>query len=549
MPAAGVFTTNLATAAPVQISREHLATGAPPRSSSAPGNANAATGERGPRRRPPHVRAHRRRHRRVARRRARVLDRAHRHPACRWPRSRPASRSLRRRSVRASTTPTPPPTRSSPPTPCARKPSPRFAAGGATVRSAGWPRARRCSRPRWPRCSRCVTTDAAVDPPTLQDALTRAVDDDVQRAVRRRLHEHERHRARPRQRRGRHRTARPAPTSTRSPTRSPRSAAPRLSRWPRDAEGATKLARVTVRGAALRRRGAPRRARRRDSQLVQCSLNGEDPYWGRVLSELGASGAELDQEQVDDRLQRRRGVPRRHRVPARPDAPRARSMEEREIEIACDLQPGDGEATRALHRPLARATSTRTGARRDAIDRGERRARARRTSSPRRCRTSASSRARPSSSSTAGTPWRTPRSPTSSPRTSCSCASSGMNPVVVHGGGPQISDLMRRLGKEPEFVDGLRVTDAETVDIVRMALVGKVNREIVAVAEPARLVRGRALGRGRRAHHGRAARRAARLRRRRPPHRPVDPRAPDPRGADPGRSPPSASTRTARRTT
>ncbi len=55
----------------------------------------------------------------------------------------------------------------------------------------------------------------------------------------------------------------------------------------------------------------------------------------------------------------------------------------------------------------------------------------------------------------------------------------GMNPVVVHGGGPQISDLMRRLGKEPEFVDGLRVTDAETMDIVRMALVGKVNREIV----------------------------------------------------------------------
>ncbi len=55
----------------------------------------------------------------------------------------------------------------------------------------------------------------------------------------------------------------------------------------------------------------------------------------------------------------------------------------------------------------------------------------------------------------------------------------GMNPVIVHGGGPQISDLMRRLGKEPEFVDGLRVTDAETMDIVRMALVGKVNREIV----------------------------------------------------------------------
>ncbi len=55
----------------------------------------------------------------------------------------------------------------------------------------------------------------------------------------------------------------------------------------------------------------------------------------------------------------------------------------------------------------------------------------------------------------------------------------GMNPVVVHGGGPQISDLMTRLGKTSTFVDGLRVTDAETVDIVRMALVGKVNREVV----------------------------------------------------------------------
>jgi acetylglutamate kinase len=56
----------------------------------------------------------------------------------------------------------------------------------------------------------------------------------------------------------------------------------------------------------------------------------------------------------------------------------------------------------------------------------------------------------------------------------------GMQPVVVHGGGPQITDLMRRLGKEPEFVDGRRVTDADTVDIARMALVGKVNREVVS---------------------------------------------------------------------
>jgi acetylglutamate kinase len=56
----------------------------------------------------------------------------------------------------------------------------------------------------------------------------------------------------------------------------------------------------------------------------------------------------------------------------------------------------------------------------------------------------------------------------------------GLRPVVVHGGGPQISALMDRLGKKAEFRDGLRVTDAETVDIARMVLVGKVNRDIVS---------------------------------------------------------------------
>ena len=56
----------------------------------------------------------------------------------------------------------------------------------------------------------------------------------------------------------------------------------------------------------------------------------------------------------------------------------------------------------------------------------------------------------------------------------------GMLPVVVHGGGPQIGALMERVGKEVEFLDGLRVTDADTIDLVRMVLVGKVNRDIVS---------------------------------------------------------------------
>jgi acetylglutamate kinase len=56
----------------------------------------------------------------------------------------------------------------------------------------------------------------------------------------------------------------------------------------------------------------------------------------------------------------------------------------------------------------------------------------------------------------------------------------GVRCVLVHGGGPQVDDMMKRVGKEPEFRDGLRVTDAETLEIVRMVLVGKVSRDLVA---------------------------------------------------------------------
>jgi acetylglutamate kinase len=57
----------------------------------------------------------------------------------------------------------------------------------------------------------------------------------------------------------------------------------------------------------------------------------------------------------------------------------------------------------------------------------------------------------------------------------------GIHPVVVHGGGPQIGALMKRLGKEPRFVGGMRVTDEETIDIVEMVLVGRINKEIVGL--------------------------------------------------------------------
>ena len=67
----------------------------------------------------------------------------------------------------------------------------------------------------------------------------------------------------------------------------------------------------------------------------------------------------------------------------------------------------------------------------------------------------------------------------------------GVKVVLVHGGGPEITGLMDRLGKKPEFVDGLRVTDKETVDIVQMVLAGKVNKTLVNLLE---MKGGRAIG-------------------------------------------------------
>ncbi len=69
----------------------------------------------------------------------------------------------------------------------------------------------------------------------------------------------------------------------------------------------------------------------------------------------------------------------------------------------------------------------------------------------------------------------------------------GINPVIVHGGGPQIGGLLARLGKETRFVKGIRVTDDETMDVVEMVLVGKINKEIVGLIN---YYGGRAVGLG-----------------------------------------------------
>ena len=112
----------------------------------------------------------------------------------------------------------------------------------------------------------------------------------------------------------------------------------------RDAEGATKFVRVRVVGA---RNAAEARIAARavaNSQLVQCSLNGNDPYWGRVLSELGASGAHLDPEAVDISYNGvtvcRDGVACAH-----DEAAITSALAQTDIEILCDLRLEHGEAT------------------------------------------------------------------------------------------------------------------------------------------------------------------------------------------------------------
>lgn len=111
-----------------------------------------------------------------------------------------------------------------------------------------------------------------------------------------------------------------------------------------DAEGGTKVARIVVRGA--RTKDEARLAARAvaNSQLVQCSLNGEDPYWGRVLSEMGASGARFDPETVaiayDDIVVCRDGIAADHDADAL-----AIEMAKADLVIDCDLQSGPGRAT------------------------------------------------------------------------------------------------------------------------------------------------------------------------------------------------------------
>jgi glutamate N-acetyltransferase / amino-acid N-acetyltransferase len=340
--AAGVFTTNLVQAAPVQVSRDHLGNGRSTAVVFNSGNANAATGENG-----------RRDARRMCELTADSLGCAPEHvlvcstgligvplPMASVETGIPElAETLGPHGELAAeailTTDT------------VRKEARERVdlADGTTVTVGGMAKGAAMLAPAMATMLAALTTDAAVDPPALHEMLVAAVDasfhelsidgctstNDTVLALANGQAGNE-------------------PIESQSPDASRLEDAIRkvclsLSlQMASDAEGATKLVDITVRGA--RTRDEARRAARAiaESQLVQCSLNGGDPYWGRVLSELGVSGAGFDPEQVaiayGDVTVCRDGVRAEHEA-----TQLDKVMNERSITVTCDLNSGSAQAT------------------------------------------------------------------------------------------------------------------------------------------------------------------------------------------------------------
>jgi glutamate N-acetyltransferase/amino-acid N-acetyltransferase len=345
--AAGVFTTNLVAAAPVQLSRRHLTAEAKAAAVVLnSGNANAATGE------PGQLVAEG-----TAKLAAEALGCDRRHvlvcstgligipmdiapfitglpaAAAALAASPEAGRSAAEAIMTTDTV--------------AKEAVATFEVGGVTVTVGGMAKGAAMLSPAMATMLAVVTTDAAVEPKALQVALTKAVEASFNLMTTD----------------GSRSTndtvlvlaggaAGNAPISRGTPeahalTDALTAVCSSLSdQMASDAEGATKFVRLTVKGA--RSNAEALRAARAvaQSQLVKCSLFGGDPYWGRILSELGASGSFLDPDRVDIAYNGFTVCIGGVAAPGGFDAEAlAKSMQQKEIEVTCDLRLGNGEAT------------------------------------------------------------------------------------------------------------------------------------------------------------------------------------------------------------
>ena len=221
-----------------------------------------------------------------------------------------------------------------------------FEAGGTTVTVGGMAKGAAMLSPAMATMLCVITTDAAVEPKALQTALTRAVDasfnlmtTDGSRSTNDTV------------------LVLAGGAAGNPPIEADTAEAHALAdaltavcaslsdQMARDAEGATKFVRLTVTGA--RSNGEALQAARAvaESQLVKCSLFGGDPYWGRILSELGASGAYLDPDRVDIAYNGITVCIGGVAAPPPDVEALIKSMQEREIEVIADLGLGNGEAT------------------------------------------------------------------------------------------------------------------------------------------------------------------------------------------------------------
>jgi glutamate N-acetyltransferase / amino-acid N-acetyltransferase len=340
--AAGVFTTNLVQAAPVQVSREHVGDGQAAAVVLNSGNANAATGGPG---------------RRDARRMCELTANG---LGCEWEDVLVCSTGLiglplpmepleagipklvgtlgRRGDLAAEAMLT---------TDTVRKEAHELVelAGGTSVTVGGMAKGAAMLAPSMATMLAVLTTDAAVDSHALHEMLSVTVDSSFHElSIDGCTSTNDTVLALANGQAGNEPVAPGSPDWSRLEDAFCRVCLKLSVQMASDAEGATKLVDVTVRGA--RTRDEARRAARTvaESQLVQCSLNGGDPYWGRVLSELGVSGARFDPEQVEiaygDVTVCHEGVHADHDA-----AQLEKVMSERSINLTCDLNAGPEQAT------------------------------------------------------------------------------------------------------------------------------------------------------------------------------------------------------------
>jgi glutamate N-acetyltransferase/amino-acid N-acetyltransferase len=345
--AAGVFTTNLVAAAPVQLSRRHLAAaGKAAAVVLNSGNANAATGEPGLT---------------VAETTAALVAEAlgcERHHvlvcstgligipmpiepfttgvpavAAALAAGPEAGRSAAEAIMTTDTVP--------------KEAVATFEVAGTTVTVGGMAKGAAMLSPAMATMLAVITTDAAVEPQALQAALTRAVDDSFNLMTTD----------------GSRSTNDTVLVLAGGAAGNPPITAGTLEahaltdaltavcaslsdQMATDAEGATKFVRLTVKGARSRSEALQAARAVAESQLVKCSLFGGDPYWGRILSELGASGAYLDPDRVDIAYNGFTVCIGGVAAPGGYDADDLmKSMQQRDIEITADLRLGNGEAT------------------------------------------------------------------------------------------------------------------------------------------------------------------------------------------------------------